>query len=105
MWKVINRLRDLQYRRKVIEGSAEKTLRDKFKAANSACQICGFNRSVDAAHIIPAHKGGSYHESNLVALCPNHHRLFDRFKLTQEEAEKLKDKVINWMDYVEKQES
>ena len=42
------------------------------------CVICGFDRFVEWAHVIPASKGGRYSAHNGLWLCPNHHRLFDR---------------------------
>lgn len=55
------------------------------------CCICGENRVVDAAHLVPAVEGGSGMEDNIVPLCPTHHRLYDRGKLSEEENEKLVD--------------
>lgn len=61
----------------------------------SACFICGFDRYVEFCHIIPAAIGGTTHPSNIVALCPNHHKLMDRELLTPEEDELLDDHFIN----------
>jgi len=58
---------------------------------NIACEICGENRSIDRCHIIPDKLGGSKNEENILYLCPTHHRLFDRFMLS--EAEWVQ---INW---------
>lgn len=43
----------------------------------------------DMAHIIARKDGGKWHPSNMIFLCPNHHRLFDRDKLTTEELSKI----------------
>lgn len=45
-----------------------------------SCAVCGVQLSiVEAAHIIPAHHERGVDEIwNGLALCPNHHRLFDR---------------------------
>ncbi len=50
-----------------------------------SCVVCGFERTVDRAHIIPGCKGGTIHPSNIVTLCPNHHRLYDRGLLDADE--------------------
>jgi len=55
------------------------------KQRNIPCEICGENRSIDKCHIIPAQLGGTKTHPNLLYLCPTHHRLLDRFMLTEEE--------------------
>lgn len=55
------------------------------KQRNIPCEVCGENRSIDRCHIIPAQLGGTKTNPNLLYLCPTHHRLFDRFMLTEEE--------------------
>lgn len=51
-----------------------------------SCCVCGWNKdSVDFAHIVPARHGGEYTISNIVPLCPNHHRLYDKNKLSKED--------------------
>ena len=52
---------------------------------NPACEICGENRSIDRAHIIPARLGGCNTSDNMLVLCPTHHRLYDRFMLSYNE--------------------
>ncbi|MEZ8511221.1 HNH endonuclease [Vibrio splendidus] len=59
------------------------------KNRNIPCAICGENRSIDKCHIIPDKLGGLREDSNLLYLCPTHHRLFDRFLLSQEEWVKI----------------
>ena len=54
-----------------------------------ACVICGFSRAVDGAHIVAAMDGGPRTEWNIVPLCPNHHRLYDRAGLLPEEEDLL----------------
>ena len=83
-----------------IKGKSYCTISKKLKQKVGKCEICGFNRTLDAAHIIPARDGGDLSESNTVILCPNHHRLFDTKKLTLEEAEKISYKIKNYKDYV-----
>lgn len=66
---------------------------------NSACIICGFNRFVEIAHIIPAIKGGGYDAVNILYLCPNHHRLFDENLLFDEEFQLIKEKIQKALDF------
>lgn len=65
----------------------EGTLRSKIKT--SSCAICPESRATEAAHVIPQHEGGSGIESNIVPLCPTHHRLWDMGLLCQQESEDL----------------
>lgn len=58
-------------------------------ARNVPCEICGENRTIDRCHIIPTRFGGEFNEGNILYLCPTHHRLFDRGKLTVEEIKKI----------------
>ena len=54
------------------------------------CCICDTGGSlVDLAHKCPAKDGGGYTVGNIVPLCPNHHRLFDLFKLNNREARQI----------------
>jgi len=42
------------------------------------CLICGWHEApVDVCHIIPRKEGGDATLSNVVFLCPNHHRMYD----------------------------
>lgn len=66
---------------------------------NASCEVCGFKRLLDICHIVPAKKGGAYDRINILFLCPNHHYLFDRGKLTKEEFSKIADKVKEAYDY------
>lgn len=49
------------------------------------CEICGFSRFIELAHILPARFGFPAEPWNILELCPNHHRLFDRNILTADE--------------------
>lgn len=43
------------------------------------CCLCGWDEAnVDLAHLIPHLEGGSCSFDNIVPLCPNHHRVYDR---------------------------
>lgn len=58
------------------------------------CVICGFNRVIELAHIIPYNRGGTIHPDNIIALCPNHHTLFDKDLLTADELDIVSDYMI-----------
>lgn len=58
-----------------------------------ACELCGYDRCVDLAHVVPAREGGTYAISNCLALCPNCHHLFDHDLLTTAEYAKV-DELI-----------
>jgi len=59
----------------------------------TACEICGETRVLDLCHINPKRHGGLTIAENSLVLCPNHHRLFDSSRLSQEEYNKIKSKV------------
>jgi len=44
---------------------------------NNRCVICGFDLIVDVHHITPKANEGADHYTNLITLCPNHHKLAD----------------------------
>lgn len=50
-----------------------------------ACMICGYDKFVDAHHMIPQSKKGKSTEENGILLCPNHHREADRKLLSIED--------------------
>jgi predicted restriction endonuclease len=53
-----------------------KAIRTKFL---DRCAICGWDEAPnDVAHIVAKKDGGDDSLENVVMLCPNHHRLFDR---------------------------
>jgi HNH endonuclease len=52
---------------------------------SGVCEICGFSRLIERAHIVPARFGGPKIPDNILRLCPNHHTLYDRNLLTHEE--------------------
>lgn len=60
------------------------------KKENLKCCICGFDRAFDFAHLKWRKDGGRWTKKNLIILCPNHHRLFDRGKLNPKEKKIIK---------------
>lgn len=63
--------------------------REEINVNKIACQICGENRGVDIAHIVPSRilnympnkLSNKLTKDNFLYLCPNHHRFFDQAKL------------------------
>ncbi len=60
------------------------------KETKPICQICGNSRYVEKCHIIPrctdrVLKMAKRQEANILYLCPNHHKYFDKGLLTEEE--------------------
>ena len=49
------------------------------------CEVCGFDRVLEWAHIVPKASGGTSERWNILVLCPNHHTLFDSFGLNKAE--------------------
>lgn len=64
---------------------ANQILEGIIDSRNLACEVCGENRSTDRCHIIPNKLGGTAETSNILILCPTHHRLFDRYMLSRAE--------------------
>ncbi len=62
------------------------------------CLTCGEKRFVDAAHFVAARDGGSNQITNMIPLCPTHHRLYDRGKLFDKELKKLSSFLVNKYD-------
>jgi hypothetical protein len=60
---------------------------------NMSCEICGFSRFLELSHIVPSRDGGTYHKSNILFLCPNHHRLLDHGGIKKEEILKVENKL------------
>jgi predicted restriction endonuclease len=58
------------------------------------CEICGWDRNVERAHINAATDGWKLTPSNVMMLCPNHHRAFDSGQLTMDELNRL---GIGWL--------
>lgn len=83
----IGHSRDLAGRRKAPYGHGVKAIRYRLTLliGGDKCFLCGWNEaSNDVCHIIPVKDGGKESIENMILLCPNHHRMFDR-KLIQRE--------------------
>lgn len=74
--------------------SNSRSLKYADKIYATVCELCGFDRYIERAHIIPASTGGTIHPANIITLCPNHHSLMDSGRLTTEERDFLDDYII-----------
>ncbi|MEK9157663.1 MAG: HNH endonuclease [Patescibacteria group bacterium] len=45
------------------------------------CELCAYDRCVDAHHVIPKREGGPHEIDNLMVICPNCHALITRQKI------------------------
>ena len=57
------------------------------------CEICGFWKFIERHHIIKQIDWGSNGSSNLVYLCPNHHKMADSFRYGNEFLKLIKKKT------------
>lgn len=71
-----------------LEHSDNRKLQMKNKTYDPCC-LCGFSLITAECHIIPRAHAGPDHPDNFVYLCPNHHHLFDKHRLSKEEFENL----------------
>lgn len=69
----------------------KRLARIKRGTLGAACIICGEDRAVDAAHLVPrAEIGERWDEWLTVTLCPTHHKVFDMGRCTPDEMSILK---------------
>lgn len=61
----------------------QKRLMDNIRSL--PCAICNWKDSTrDVHHIVPVSQGGKNEESNLITLCPNHHRMVHNNLVSQD---------------------
>lgn len=82
----VRRNRKTSHLWRIISESANK--RDLYK-----CVICGYDKHIATHHIHPVRYGGSNILTNLITLCPNHHKEADMGELSQSYLLGLIDKV------------
>lgn len=56
----------------------KKKIREKHSHKCAICDVSGDVVPLELAHVVPISKGGASSENNLILLCPNCHRSFDR---------------------------
>lgn len=82
---------------------SKRTITKILKRSKIGCVICGWNESTcDIHHIIEKSKGGLDNISNLIIVCPNHHRMIHTNKCYSiEYLQKLSisNTFKNWKEY------
>lgn len=83
---------------------SRRTVTKMLNRANKGCSICGWNESnCDIHHIIDVALGGSDDMSNLILVCPNHHRMIHTYKngldVTYLKTLSLDKTFSDWADY------
>src|SRR3989344_211980 len=63
---------------------------ETYRKITKSCIICGFDKIIDLHHLDRNKKNNS--ETNLIGLCPNHHRMIHMFEHQQELFDILKEK-------------
>lgn len=61
-----------------------------YRKLTKACVVCGFDKAVDLHHLDQSKKNNS--ESNLVGLCPNHHKMIHMAEYKNEILNSLAEK-------------
>jgi hypothetical protein len=61
--------------------SMAATDRQRAAVAGRRCVVCGTDRRIDPAHLIPRSLGGCGHTLCVVPVCRPHHRAYDRGEL------------------------
>jgi hypothetical protein len=70
-----------------------RTISKIISRAKLKCSICGWDETIgDIHHIIHKKDGGTDHPSNLIYVCPNHHRVIHT--LNRYDVEFLKDRCL-----------
>jgi ribosomal protein L37E len=67
-----------------------------YKELTKCCVICSFDKIVDLHHLDQNKENNS--ESNLVGLCPNHHKMLHDFRFKEEIQKILKEKGYKFSD-------
>ena len=70
-------------RNKALQRTSAMAVTDRQRAAVAGrpCIVCGSDRRIDPAHLIPRSTGGCGDAACVVALCRQHHRAYDRGEL------------------------
>ena len=66
---------------------------DVFAQLDKKCLICGFNKIIDVHHLVAKSRGGSHELSNLIVLCPNHHKMAHHGNYRQEMLTAISEKL------------
>jgi hypothetical protein len=64
-----------------------------YKKITEKCKVCGFDKIINLHHLDHDRKNNI--ESNIIGLCPNHHKLINDHRYSQEVVDALKKKGID----------
>ena len=67
--------------------------KEVFDKLPKKCLICGFDKIIDVHHLIAKSKGGSHSLDNLIALCPNHHKMTHHADYQKEMLARVSEKM------------
>jgi len=72
--------------------TSKKRLRHLLKEYHQVdgCELCGYSRTIEIAHIVETKNGGGHFMDNCIVLCPNCHHLFDHNMLNEDEKKGLR---------------
>lgn len=65
---------------------------ESYKKITACCIICGFDKIVELHHVDENSKNNS--STNLIGLCPNHHKMFHDFRYKKEIMDSLQQNGI-----------
>jgi len=81
----------------------KRTITKILQRANLSCAICGWDEArCDIHHIVEQAKGGSDDPSNLICVCPNHHRVIHNnktYNVDELQELSLEKTFSNWKDF------
>jgi hypothetical protein len=66
---------------------------ETYRKLTEKCVVCGFDKIIDLHHLDGNRTNNS--ETNLIGLCPNHHRLIHMYEFKDEILKDLKEKGFN----------
>ena len=66
--------------------------KEVFAKLDKKCLICGFDKLIDVHHLVAKSKGGSHAPSNLIVLCPNHHKMTHHADYREDMLKQIKEK-------------
>ncbi len=81
---------------------SKRTISKLMKRAKFSCSMCGWNKtSLDLHHIVYRSIGGGDKHQNLIALCPNCHRMAheEKYSINALKINSLDKSFPDWKDY------
>jgi 5-methylcytosine-specific restriction endonuclease McrA len=86
-----------------IDNISSRTFSKILERAKVGCSLCGWNESsCDTHHIIERKHGGTNAMDNLIAVCPNCHRIIHKLKKYSKEflvSKSFAFTLPNWKDF------